>query len=377
MRGSWVGVRAATVLAVALGLMAAVGPWAAGQQGKADNKANAERKPGGVRVPVGLPPRPKDRDAKADPLAKAAAPAKDGRVSYRLQFGTDSGDYLAATYYPATLPGDTAPVALLVHDKGRQGRDFEEPIRDLDGRSLAEALHDAGFAVLIPDLRGHGDNPRPKDDFGPKDWDAMTADLQSAYTFLLGRHNRHELNLAKLSAVGLGTGANLVAHWAARADAATPGMGRGSDLASIVLVSPLAEAEGMKLETDVPQFAFRLSALLLAGEKDAASADALEAVRKAVGRNQVSKVTLLPDSGLKGEFLLRLGPKATEPVLRFLDSTARLLRKEWDARYLLDPLPYRDVRPVLKAKAKAKDQEKEQAKEKADEPKADARAKDQ
>lgn len=381
MRASVVGIRAGAALAVALGL-ALLGSWATAQQGKGKADGNkAQRKPGGVRVPVGMPPKDKDKDAKGDPLAKAAA-GKDPKVSYRFQLGTLGGDYLAATYYRTTRQGDTAPVILLVHDKGRQGRDFEEPIRELEGKSLAEKLNDDGFAVLIPDLRGHGDNPRPQKDFGPKDWEAMTDDLQSAYTFLVDRHNRRELNLAKFAVVGVGTGANLVAHWAARNDAATGPMGRASDLAGLVLVSPVADAEGMKLETDVPAFAFRLPTLLLAGEKDTASVDAIEAVRKVVERNKLSKVATI-DSGLKGEFLLRLGPKATEPVVRFLDAVAKFRRDEWEGRYNLDPVAYRDVRPVIKGKAvdkekeKDKDQEKEKEKDKAKgkDRKADAKEK--
>ena len=66
----------------------------------------------------------------------------------------------------------------------------------------------------------------------------MVGDLQSAYLFLLDRHNRGELNLAKLGVVALGDGANLAAAWAYQPGAAITSEGRPSDLSALALRAP-------------------------------------------------------------------------------------------------------------------------------------------
>ena len=66
----------------------------------------------------------------------------------------------------------------------------------------------------------------------------MVDDLQAAYQFLVDRHNRGELNLARLGVVGLGEGANLAAAWAYLPGGGVSTEGRVTDIAGLVLVSP-------------------------------------------------------------------------------------------------------------------------------------------
>lgn len=354
------------------------------QPAKAQQKkgpAANPKKVGGLRVPVGAPP--KKVKAHGDPLLKAAQEPVDPNAPdaiFQLEMGTLRDDYLAVRYYrsPREEP-TTAPVVLLVHDKGRQGKDFEEPIRELKNKSLADALQEAGYAVLILDLRGHGLNERPKKELTPQQWREMTEDLQSAYMFLLDRHNRRELNLSKFAVVGLGTGANLVAHWVAEPDAATPppppnSEARTSDLAAVVLISPEAEAQGMNLTTDLAAFADRLPVLIETGENDGPTANAARAVQKAVERNRLSKVVLVADSSLKGERLLRVASKATDSVTKFLEGNVKLRRDQWDGRYNLEPVAFRNVHVVARPKpadaakdpdkANEKDKDKDEGKDK-------------
>jgi alpha-beta hydrolase superfamily lysophospholipase len=372
--------RAGAVVAV-MALVAALPALQAQQQARPkaaapnDKKDKAAKRPGGLRVPVGAPPKKVGRRVDAVANATNADPTT---AIVKFQLGTDNGDFLAASYYPTSrLDAATAPVVLLVHDKGRSSQDFEEPNKNLEGKSLAEKLRQEGYAVLLLDLRGHGLNPRPTKELTAKDWQVMTADLHAAYLFLLDRHNRRELNLAKFGVLGLGAGANLLAHWAAEPDAAVAAAPpnsdpRPTDLAAMVLVSPLAEASGMKLDVDLPLFAYRLPVILEAGENEPASSAAAKAVQKVVERNRQSKILLVPGSGLRSEVLLRLDAKAVEPLLKFLDATVKLRRDEWEGRFNLDPVAYRDVKLVSKPKAAEKEKEKE--KEKAKEPE---KAKDQ
>ncbi|MFO0958631.1 MAG: alpha/beta hydrolase [Isosphaeraceae bacterium] len=358
-------------MAGVVGLLANLPASSQPQQPQVKGQAAKQKKAGGLRVPVGAPP--KKVKAHGDPLAKAGADPVDPDAPdaiFQFEMGTLRDDFLAARYYRCPKEDATAaPVVLLVHDKGRQGKDFEEPIRDLKGKSLADTLQNEGYAVLILDLRGHGLNERPKKELTPRQWQDMTEDLQSAYMFLLDRHNRRELNLSKFAVVGLGVGANLVAHWVAEPDAATPvappnSEARPSDLAAVVLISPEAEAQGMNLAADLATFADRLPVLVQTGENDEPTANAARAVQKAVERNRLSKVVLVPDSSLKGERLLRVASKATDSVFKFLEGNAKLRRDEWDGRYNLEPVASRNAHVVARPKAADADKAKEKEKDK-------------
>ena len=131
---------------------------------------------------------------------------------------------------------------MLVHEKGvgRSGKDFEEPIADLKNLGLAEHLQEEDYAVLVVDLRGHGANPRHE--VAAREWQSMTRDLQTAYFFLVDRHNRRELNVAKLGVLALGDAGNLVAAWAASPEGAVTSEGRVSDLGALILVSPVEDS---------------------------------------------------------------------------------------------------------------------------------------
>ena len=58
---------------------------------------------------------------------------------------------LAATFYPSRAGKDAAAVILLHRDGGQRA--------DLD--RLARLVQLGGNAVIVPDLRGHGESARP------------------------------------------------------------------------------------------------------------------------------------------------------------------------------------------------------------------------
>jgi len=286
---------------------------------------------------------------------------------------------LAASYYPALKQDTSAPVALLVHEKDRSGKDFEDPIADLKNQGLAEHLQAEGYAVVVLDLRGYGDNPRRA--VSDRDWKVMVDDLQSVYQFLIDRHNRGELNLAKLGVVAVGEGANLVAAWAHQPGGAVSSEGRVTDLSGMALISPLAEGEGYAFPTLMNSLASRIPVMLAAGDRDAASHDTVKRVKAGVEKTRQNKVELFPSS-LHGSKLLRLEPKAVTAVVKFLDSTVKLRATDWQPRYNLTPVSYSDIQVVRhgKADADAKEKPKEKTKDtpkepEKDAPKADAKAK--
>jgi pimeloyl-ACP methyl ester carboxylesterase len=304
-------------------------------------------------VPAPAAPPKADATGKraANPFNKAADPDDTESMHYALKLNGADNKPLAASYYPSKK-GTSAPVVLLIHERSRSAKDFEEPIADLKRKGLAQALQAEEYAVMTLDLRGHGANPRR--DITPREWRAMIEDLQSAYLFLLDRHNHGELNLARLGVVAVGEGANLAATWAASAGGAVSSEGRTSDLGALILISPMGDeaSQGLRLGPPIASIAPRLPLLVQAGERDTATMAALTASRPVIERSRVNKVETYPTS-LHGYRLLWLEPKAAGAVVKFLDSTIKFKTEDWEPRYNLEPVAYNDVFAVTKANTPA------------------------
>jgi Serine aminopeptidase, S33 len=341
-------------LAVVLTL---VGMALAQGQRPARNARGQLRNQGGV-------PLKKARPEAADPLAKVAAlPARPapGTFHYTLRLRSFDGAPLAATYYPSRL-GPSAPVVMLIHESGRSRKDFEDAVLDLKGQGFAEHLQGRSYAVFSMDLRGQGQNPRGQ----RHDTQQQVEDLQAGYFFLVDRHNRGDLNLGKLGVIALGDGANLVAAWAFQPGAAVTTEGRPSDVSALVLISPKPEGFGYVLGHVLASLAPRVPLLLLAGDKDAPSKDAVQSVQQLVQRSRLNKVELFPSS-LHGYKFLRLEPKMTSAIFQFLDSTLKNRPVEWEPQYNLTPITFSEPQIVLNSKPEIR---KDQAKPKDAENKA-------
>jgi alpha-beta hydrolase superfamily lysophospholipase len=323
-----------------------------GAAAKDKDKGKEKPKPkGGLRIRAGAPPKGLRANG-ADPLTKQQDDEPEWPFHYKFKFASFDGTALSSLYYPSRL-GSSAPVVLLVHETGpgHSSKDFLEPIPDLKNQSLAEHLQEQGYAVLASDLRGHGENRRHS--LGPKEWREMVGDLQATYQFLLDRHNRKEVNLAKFGVVALGDAANLVGTWAATPGAAVAIEGRISDIGALALVSPLPEVpevSGFRLKSAVPVLAPRVPLLLEVGEKDEESFGIVKELQAAVERHRLSKVALL-DSRLHGTKLLRFVAKSPEPIVRFLEATIKFRTDEWEPRYNLSPITYTNIELVAAKKA--------------------------
>ena len=168
----------------------------------------------------------------------------------------------------------------------------------------------------------------------------MTADLQAAYRFLVDRQNRLELNLAKLGVVALGDGANLAAAWAASPGGAVSSEGRISDLGALVLVSPKEDADGLRLAPILNVLAPRMPILLAVGDQ---GADLAKAAQPVIERHRLSKVAFF-DTRLKGYRLLQFEPKVVDVITKFLEERVKFRsNSDWEPRYLLNPVAYRNV----------------------------------
>ncbi len=332
------------------------------QQGDPQVNTDEEAPPGGLRLPPENPPGEIAEGPAADPLGPAAMPADAARppagrpadpnmpivpqwpFRYELTIASFDGAPLAVRYYPSQL-GAAAPVVLLVHDlgPGRSSQDFDAAVADLEGQGIATHLQELEYAVLAVDLRGHGQSPSRSRGTVGNPLLRWIGDLQASYRFLLDRHNRRELNLAKFAVVALGDGANLAAHWASAPGGAVSIEGRTSDLAAMVLISPRPTLNDRPIEPAVTALAPRLPILLQAGAGDAERSALVDALRPTVERQRLSRVALT-ETRLPATNLLRFAPEATTPLIEFLDSTVKVRADEWEPRYNLDPVVYTNVR---------------------------------
>ncbi len=347
-------------------------PAAPGAPAK-DPKAKSTR-----RVPLRLR-TPKEvgkgvRKAPGDPLANPAGLAggananpanqgidpngplpEPGTFHYRFKVGAGTSDTLAAAYYPSKL-GNTAPAVILVHERDHSLKDFEESLADLKGVSLAESLQKAGYAVMAIDLHGHGGNTRRN--LTSREWGLVPGDLEIAYLALVDRHNRGELNVAKLGVIALGEGANVASAWAAGGGGVSS-EGRAGDLGALILISPMGDAasQGLRAGGLLTNLAARVPLDLMVGERDAGSFELVDSIKPIVKRYRANQIETFP-SALHGYQLLRLEPGLTGSITKFLEATIKVKADEWEGRYLLDPIRFNEIKvlpnPVRPGDAAAK-----------------------
>ena len=210
------------------------------------------------------------------------APAVASAAPERIDLETSDGVGLATWLY--TPPEDARPLAtvILVHDL-EGSHETVEP--------LAVALQEAGCAVAVPDLRGHGASNRQAGrdsaldirQFRKADIEAMAAgaggrlrtqsavrgDLETVHAFLA---SKAPTGTSRLAVVGCGAGATIAALWTA-ADWAWPPLAsgpQGQQVQALVLVSPIWTAKGVSLQPALGSDAIRreVPVMLLAGKGD-------------------------------------------------------------------------------------------------------------
>ncbi len=308
-------------------------------------------KPSSPPPPKAPPPTPQTSAQPAQP----SAPKEKLPPSVQLGAGellTQDGVQLVATYYPAseTKGKDAVPVILLHSRKGSRA-DFE---------SLAPMLQREGCAVLVPDLRGHGDSTRviastrtllDANRLSPDQYGRMVRfDMETLKSFLMKENNEEKLNIEKLTIVGAEMGAAVALEWA-KLDWSWPILGggrkQGQDVKALVLISPDWSVPGLSIQSALEHQAIRsgLSVLIVAGGEDSkAAADAkrlhklLEAARPKVSGPQQNLFIGLAPTKLQGTKLLgvrelKIGKMTPEQLIgAFIQLRAARQPYQWRAR---------------------------------------------
>jgi alpha-beta hydrolase superfamily lysophospholipase len=157
--------------------------------------------------------------------------------------------HLVASFYPSRGGKDAVPVILIHGFEGSR----------VDYHFLAESLQAAGFAVLVPDLRGHGGSKTvagSDDKLEAKRLNQaqlraiITQDMEACKRFLMEKHQAGELNIDKLCLVGAELGAIVAINWAAL-DWSWPVLAtgkQGQDVKALVLLSPQIQFSGIPLD---------------------------------------------------------------------------------------------------------------------------------
>jgi pimeloyl-ACP methyl ester carboxylesterase len=181
---------------------------------------------------------------------------------------------LSTTYFPSPLGKEAVPVLLLHGYEGTRA----------DYAYLAQYLHNQGHAVIVPDLRGHGDSTQLHLASGqrtelsakkmqPRDFNALVADLDAVKSWLLQRNNAEELNMEALVVVGADMSTVTAMNFALR-DWEAPELlnyKNCKDVKALVLLSPDQNYRGtsMKVALKHPVVGHRLSVMVAVGKKDA------------------------------------------------------------------------------------------------------------
>jgi len=232
---------------------------------------------------------------------------------------TGDGLVVRGTFFPSTQGKNAVPVILLHSWKGDGRKEFED---------LARFLQAQGLAVLVPDLRGHGQSTTFKGGgatldlarMGPADVSNMvTEDMEAWRGFLVQKNNEEALNLNKLCLVGSEMGASVAMHWALRDWnwLAWSAGKRKPSVKALVLLSPQRRFMGLDIRDPLANPAVRsgLSVMILVGKQDS----------KAYTQANQLYTSLLkyhpqPPAGLNDEALARWDEESRDLFFRALDT---------------------------------------------------------
>ncbi len=186
---------------------------------------------------------------------------------------TQDGVALKATFFPGSKGKESVPIILLHSWKGNR-KEFV---------TLAPVLWQAGHAVLVPDLRGHGESTTQYVGGGSVELSAakfvvgdfaqmVQFDMETLKSFLIKKNNLGELNIEKLCVVGAEMGATVALNWALLdwSWPQYPGIKQGQHVKALVLLSPERRFKGISIEDALknPLLNRFLSVYILLGGED-------------------------------------------------------------------------------------------------------------
>ena len=200
-------------------------------------------------------------------IQRPADSASDDKVEIPkpegLFLGTSDGVQLKCTYFAPPKQKDEAKGVesigampfILLHG-------WEGDRREL--LNYGRYLQSLGHAVIVPDLRGHGQSVSAEGFKKPLDYkkfrkqEVMSAqkDIERCKKFLVQKHNEGEVNIDLLSLVAVGDTSVLAVQWVLNDWYAFPshnprGVKQGQDVKSLMLVSPVRKLAGISMMNNI------------------------------------------------------------------------------------------------------------------------------
>ena len=164
-----------------------------------------------------------------------------------LTLTTKDNVLLKATFYGGTEGKETVPV-ILVHDWSGNRTDVDEMALRLQ--------KDYGCAVIIPDMRGHGESrtTRTGDEvdlerYKKLDYLLFNNDIEACKIELMKKNNVGELNIEMLTVMAIGEMNVIAVQWCI-ADWNFPPVGgykQGQDVKLLLMVSPRKKLKGISM----------------------------------------------------------------------------------------------------------------------------------
>jgi hypothetical protein len=170
----------------------------------------------------------------------------------QVSIETTDGVTLRCTWYAGTEGKSTVPI-ILVHDWAGDRTEMQP---------LAEHLQQAGHAVIVPDLRGHGgstkaagmEDPITHTEFKKAQVASMVIDIDTCKRFLMRKNNAAELNIEMLTVVANHNTSIHAVNWAA-SDWAWPtladGTKQGQDVKALFLISPTKRFKSLSMNSSL------------------------------------------------------------------------------------------------------------------------------
>lgn len=239
-----------------------------------------------------------------------APPTKKIVPPEEISLTTKDGVKIAATYLPSAKGKDAAVVILLHMFKGNR--------RDM--ASLGAYLQEREVAVVMPDLRGHGDSTTVTVGGVDRKFEAatmpvtqmklMSNDLEAIKKFLIEKNNAGELNIERLGIVAAEMSVPVAVNWTVDdwSWPVLPNLKQGQDVKALVLLSPQMSYKTLNMSMAItnPQSPIRdkISLLLIAGAEDDASVKDARRIEQNFARirpkaDKIENKTLFLDDTLK------------------------------------------------------------------------------